>query len=132
MSVKQIQTEEECVIRAAEFGCEAFFATDYEVMVDLDYKNGRLAPLNIDVLAMFETNDYPVISRLETTSKSGHGRHVYLRLGKAVDHMQRALFQATLGSDPKREVFAVFGKQFSALYETPTEAERVKEWRKQL
>lgn len=68
---------------------------------------------------------------LVTTSKSGEGQHVYILLPKALPVMTRCAIQASLGSDPAREMFCVLRvmgnkrEKRIVLFETHEEAERV-------
>lgn len=125
MSVSKFLTQDECSAEAIEKGLEAFFALPGELMLDLD----EGAELHMGVRGCLISNSIGITGELWTISKSGH-KHVYLRTDRDWTMPERVAMQASLGSDPKKEALTIIGERgFSALYELPAEAVRVKEWR---
>lgn len=124
---------------AANLGLVCFIPTSYELILDLDGTtkpgNGSSAELNNRVLEVLIENGIDVLSTLETTSKSGN-KHVYIRTKKSISRCWRLTIQAALGSDPIKEVLSALrdmqgvGEASTTLFETPSEAERVRAWRK--
>ncbi len=126
MSISKFLTEDECVQDALELGLEAFFRLPSELVLDLD---GEQA-VNQAVLGCIISNSINVTAQLWTRSKDGVGQHVYLTTDRVWSYREAAALQSALGSDAKKEALTIIGDRgFSALYETPAEAARVRAWR---
>ena len=67
--------------------------------------------------------------RLLFSSKDKKNSHVYYKVARKLDYREAAAIQAALGSDPIREILTILTKDFSALYETLEEAQKVIAWR---
>lgn len=111
-------------------GLECFFPGPREITLDLD--GGNL--LNDRTMAVLADTPYQVDSTLETTSLHGN-KHLWIRLTREVSDLERLALHAMLGSDPMREIlgfkrYAECAEQISAVFETPAEARRVRNWRK--
>jgi hypothetical protein len=101
------------------------------LLLDLD------SPEDCDVFAdlfpLFQRR-FPDAHYMATVSKSGTGRHVYVRCpGHTFGLKERLLYQACLGSDRKRELLAITRVEknwdhVSVLFETCEQAEKIKEW----
>lgn len=138
---------EECAAKTPEFTQEK---SEYDPLRDareecaklgleMFVSDGRLLMLDIDDGKYVETVSVQMLKRwlgigpgdiLVTTSKSGKGHHVYIRLPKYVGELERILLQACLGSDPKREMLNWHrmkekGEGGVTLFETAEEAVRV-------
>lgn len=130
------RSKEEAVKIAEEKDLEAFFPLEDEVFLDIDSK--EYAPRQAVIEALFnagEENSIAVMDELVTTSKSGN-KHVYLRLNRKLSPLTRLVLQAVLGSDPVKEALTLLriragGTGAVALFETPQQAARVRQWRSQ-
>lgn len=103
MSTNYKATEmEELTAMAVALGLVAVFPQPNELQLDLDNGNH----LNADVWRILETNDLKPLCKLYTESKTKFHNHCHIWLPKPILGMQRAVLQACLGSDPKREAVA--------------------------
>jgi hypothetical protein len=128
---------------AEDLGLTMFEADDWTLQVDLDSDTAREEFEARALQTIYEAKEHghekdipwesDVLDRLYTRSKSGNC-HVYLRLLRAHPVMERIAMQATLGSDSRREYFAMLRAKLSlrdaavVLFETKDEAPRVREW----
>lgn len=124
------QTKEDVQLIAEDLSCEAFFAQDNELFIDLDDNTS----INYDVLNILESVLAEDIFQLTTLSRNRQGSHVYIRLNTSLPEGVRIALQAALGSDPKHEALSAIqsscGREACvALFEKPAEALRVKKWR---
>lgn len=119
---------------AAERGLIAFYPGPRELFIDLD----KGMELNVGLMTGLNDSEkmpfFDLDNVLYTTSRNGN-IHVYVRTIARLDDASRIALQAALGSDPKREMLGVFKCLLvhcdcvSVLFETPSEAERVAEWK---
>lgn len=121
---------------AASRGLIAFYPLDHELTIDLDEVYSEFESydgITASVLNSMQSNGYSVLSTLRTVSKSGK-QHIYYRLNRDLDRMERIILQAALGSDRVREFLGMMRCQLGSevdtvMFETPGQAELVKEWR---
>ncbi len=122
------QSQDDCFKDATKNGLVCFIADPYELFLDLDVPYG--VP-DHKVIQTLQYNGVLILGHgLVTVSKSGNS-HIYYRINRALDYKEAAALQAALGSDPVKEALTILTRDFSALYETSLEAERVNVWRKQ-
>jgi hypothetical protein len=124
-------TKEECDRKAAAQGLVCVFASDSELLLDMDspyekceypYKYYQIIE---NLINIGESNETPI----RTKSKGGN-THIYIRLAGPTSRERRLCLHACLGSDPMREnVASRYLKDEICLFETPEEAERVAKWR---
>ena len=100
------------------------FPDEYTLQLDIDdaaefatYQ--RMLPFFKDFI--------PVVEVIDKPSKSGGAfhRHISIRLDQKVTELERIILQLTLGSDPKREMFAFIrincGDPHSSIFLEPKE-----------
>lgn len=120
---------------AREKGLEVIEDRPDILMLDIDDPD-RDSPVLEHVLALAgRLDELPALERGPVTvSASGQGAHVYLRIKgyPPLTTTERIALQATLGSDRAREALGLArtlgGVQSQVMFETPTEAVRVRQW----
>lgn len=122
-TARRDELEEMC----KEWNLVLFIPQGNELFIDLD--EGR--EVNSDAL-----NDlvecYGIPNMLETVSKSGKGKHLYIRLLEDLPVLDRIALQAALGDDGRRAMRSYLqqgGDVPIAFFETPEMAELVNDWR---
>lgn len=112
---------------ASSFGCELVSATDQELLLDLDFidveddpdairhafKAWRNAPRQVATLSLIGEK-FGLEREVYWRSRGGH-LHVLVRLGMSMTISELIALQAALGSDPKREILAVFERQVNTM-----------------
>lgn len=109
------QEVERAYEKAAELNLDVVVPDDYTLQ--LDYDNG--VPERFEELIHLINCNFGVsegqfnegiltqgFNIKQTTSKSGN-KHIYVRLEKPITATERLVFQAALGSDPKREILSL-------------------------
>lgn len=128
------RSKEEAVKIADAKNLEAFFPLENEVFLDIDSREYMRRKAVIEALFNAgEENSIAIMDELVTTSKGGN-KHVYLRLDRNISPLTRLVLQAVLGSDPVKEALTLLriragGTGAVALFETPEQAEQVRQWR---
>jgi len=98
----------EQVQRAAEDRhCDLVLADDFTLLLDFD---DSLKPPDLrEKLEVLERQFMFTVADTETwVSRSGHGCHVKITMGKPFRFSTRLIFQMFLGSDPLRELLALW------------------------
>jgi hypothetical protein len=90
---------------AEEHGWDCVTACPYDVWVDLDTPSAITAFDELWKLFLQLWPKAQIVRR--TTSKSGNGQHVYVRMTKEYPASIRIGLAASLGSDPKREMLSI-------------------------
>jgi hypothetical protein len=90
---------------ARENGWECFAACPFDIWVDLDTSESISGFDELWKLFLELFPDAKIIRR--STSKSGIGQHVYVRMSKGYPDAVRIAMAASLGSDPKREMLSI-------------------------
>jgi hypothetical protein len=85
---------------AKRLGLNIVVPDDYTLTVDLD-DEAAITKFDKNFKIVSKARDLEVIKT--TVSKSGEGRHVYLKSSTKLDCSERILLQAILGSDSSRE-----------------------------
>lgn len=126
-------TKLELEAEARALGMIAIFPEAKELQIDLD----EGMSLNKYALEILEDNDWTVLAELNTISKGGN-KHLILFMetpdGQSISNLQRAAIQASLGSDPTRELLAALyeyeGPHYIfCLFESKENAAKVEELR---
>lgn len=91
---------------AAKLRCELVIGDAKTILLDLDTDEAKQTyHANLPVFKQ----QYVVESVERWPSKGGHGEHVVLHLTEPIDDTPtRLLLQASLGSDPKRELLSLY------------------------
>lgn len=99
------QTPDEQAQKAAERGCTVRVPKDNELFIDID--NARDYARFKSVIELFNRVE-PIKGWTESPSASGgQHRHIVVTLERSfIDHTDRIMFQAFLGSDLKREILS--------------------------
>jgi hypothetical protein len=139
MSAITFMSRDELFSKAEREGLVCILPQSTELQIDIDQGEDDVDGRVIDAL---HKNGILVNSQLSTKSRGG-GKHVYMQLNRPLEPVERVALQACLGSDPVREVLSflrgnswdfidfVNGEAvWSAMFETPDQAARVEQWRK--
>lgn len=118
-------TREELRSLAIGVSCEAIFATDWQLFLDLDdhqaiVRYGKNIAMLKDVAGQ---QGYFVREAMRWNSRSGRGMHVVLNIEPALPGLDplplptRLLWQSVLGSDPARDLASY--REWAQDYEAP-------------
>jgi hypothetical protein len=98
---------------AKSLGCELVTGTDSQLTIDLDGDAAiKEFDTRYDMLIKYNIlppHEYPHQSWV---SRSGKGKHVVIQLHDTLPLEERLLFQALLGSDWKRDAFAISRRNY--------------------
>jgi hypothetical protein len=131
MSEVKQRTLEELESIAAEKGVVFFLPLENELFLDIDASNWH--PVK-DIEELVDEH-YGIERMLKTTSPGGQV-HIYLQLKQTISTEERLILQLSLGSDPRKELISLIRIKeetdpFITLFETPSEALKVTEWRRE-
>lgn len=129
---------EEAVELARQQGLEAFFPLEDELFLDID-ATVWAPPIKVFKALLNPTEPalnvvIDSLRILRTRSKSGN-LHIYLKFTGTLHSREKVIVQAAMGSDPVKEVLTMLRMKAGdhtgtiCLFETPEQAERVKQWR---
>lgn len=135
MSEIKQRTLAELDIIAAAKGLVYFIPEPDELFLDIDKPFARAEEWFANICeelcgleAYFKLGD-PLF-----TCSVNNNTHVYIQMEGPLTDCMRLILQACLGSDPRKEIISFIRLQegsssFISLFETPSEANRVREWR---
>lgn len=111
----------QCIAQALEQGHSIIEQADDRLLLDFD--DAILPPFGPDLLnrpsqELWKQLDCEVVDQY--ISRSGNGCHVVLKINRSLTYIERIAIQFALGSDPRRESWAMVyhlasGAQFSFL-----------------
>ena len=99
------ETREEFIKNQIDAGFEVVYPQDNELQIDIDTQE-QYRQFIQELFPILERELNGVIMK-QTISKGGlPGRHIYIRLPFKIDTFTRIALQASVGSDPKRELLS--------------------------
>jgi hypothetical protein len=99
-----INTLEQLQELATERNCELYTGADVVLLLDLDTP---AQVLQYETMLPLVAEKFGAAEHLRWKSRGG-GTHIVLLLGRSLAPPERIALQAALGSDPRREILAIF------------------------
>ncbi len=107
-TISEAVSTEEKERLASNVNCDVIVSQPYYVLVDLDVDKAGDSQARFDVGLNFMQSAGLVAMVESWVSKSGKNRHYKIQLNQPLSAIERVAVQAALGSDPIRELLAVF------------------------